>query len=243
MTVSRFDMNTLALYLDDMELMEFEAEVTSVKDGKYITLDRTSFYPKSGGVACDVGTLARGSDVFDVVYVGKFGGEISHEVSTEGLRAGDAVTGKLDRKRRCTLMRYHTAAHVLSGVFFKNSTAKITGNNITVDEGRIDFNIDEFDRGLIEEYVEKSNEVIEMDLPVVAYGITRGELDEDPNLLKLASGIPPDITDVRVIDIQGFDRQPDGGCHVSSLSEIGRIKLGKIVNKGKNNRRLYFTLD
>ena len=186
--------------------------------------------------------MERGSDVFNVVYVGKFDGNISHEVEPDGLQAGDTVTARLDWERRHILMRYHTAAHVLSGVFFHNSTAKITGNNIDVEAGRIDFNIESFDRELIEDYVKKSNALIGEDLPVVAYNITRSEMDDDPGLLKLASGLPPEITDVRIIDIKGFDRQPDGGCHVSSLAEIGKINLGKIVNKGKNNRRLYFTL-
>jgi len=236
-------MMTTALYLDDMCLREFEAEVKSVKDGKYVVMDGTAFYPKSGGVDCDLGTLSRGSDVFKVVYTGKFGGEISHEIEPVGLQVGDRVTGAIDWERRHTLMRYHTAAHVISGVFYHNSTAKITGNNIGIEGGRIDFNIDDLDRELIEDYVDKSNALIARDLPVVAYNIPRSELDGDPGLLKLASGLPPEITDVRIIDIKGFDRQPDGGCHVSSLFEIGRIKLGKIVNKGKNNRRLYFTLD
>lgn len=232
------------LYLDDMFLKEFEAEVVSVKDGKYIVLDQTSFYPKSGGIANDEGTLVRGSDTFNVVYVGKFGGQISHEVDKEGIQIGDKVTGTLDWNRRYKLMRFHTAAHVLSGAFFKNLGAKITGNEISsLDQGRIDFNLENFDRKLIEEQVEKSNEIIQADYPVEVYSLQRSEVEKDPDLIKLAMGLPKNIDVIRIVDIKNFDRQPDGGCHVQSLKEIGKINIKKLVNKGKNNRRLYFEIE
>ncbi|MHA2245534.1 MAG: alanyl-tRNA editing protein [Candidatus Hodarchaeales archaeon] len=232
-----------ALYLDDMLLKEFEAEVVSVKDDKYIVLDQTVFYPKSGGIANDEGTLTRGSDVFHVVYVGKFSGQISHEVSNEGLLVGDKVIGKLDWDRRYNLMRYHTAAHVLSGVFYKNLGAKITGNDIAIlEQGRIDFNLEHFDRSLIEEQVDISNEIIQEDHPVEVYSLDRSKVEKDPDLVKLAMGIPKGIKNLRIVDIKNFDRQPDGGCHVQSLKEIGEISIKKLVNKGKNNRRLYFTI-
>jgi len=231
-----------SLYLQDMYLKEFGARVVSVTDGKYVVLDRTAFYPKSGGVACDRGVLVRGPATFDVVFAGKFGGQISHEVQPEGLRPGDEVSGRLDWERRHLLMRYHTAAHVISGVFYKHSTAKITGNELDVDGGRIDFSLQDFDRQLIEGYVEKANQLIAQDLPVVAYTIAREELDRRPDMVKLAAGLPEGLREVRVVDIKGFDAQPDGGCHVASLGEVGRIVLQKLVNKGKDNRRLYFTL-
>ncbi|UCE15063.1 MAG: alanyl-tRNA editing protein [Candidatus Heimdallarchaeota archaeon] len=233
-----------ALYLEDMLQKEFEAEVVSVKDGKYVVLDQTAFYPKSGGIANDEGTLTRGSDVFKVVYVGKFGGDISHEVDHEGLQVGDKIKGSLDWDRRYKLMRYHTAAHVLSGAFYKSLGAKITGNDIaTTDQGRIDFNLEHFDRALIEDTVDKSNEIVQKDLPVEVYNLDRTTVEQDPDLVKLAMGIPKGIQRLRIVDIKGFDRQPDGGCHVQSLSEIGKISIKKLVNKGKNNRRLYFTIE
>ncbi|MFW9854628.1 MAG: alanyl-tRNA editing protein [Candidatus Thorarchaeota archaeon] len=235
-----------ALYLEDMFMKEFKAKVISVTNEKYIVLDQTAFYPKSGGIANDTGTLTRRGDneVFKVVYVGKFSGETSHEVDQEGLAVGDEVTGKLDWGRRYTLMRYHTAAHVLSGAFYKFLGAKITGNEISSpDQGRIDFNLENFDRSLIEEHVEKSNEIIQKDHPVQAYYMSRDEVESEPDLVKLSMGLPKGLKRIRIVDIRGFDRQPDGGCHIKSLKEIGKIRLKKMVNKGKNNRRLYFTLE
>lgn len=233
-----------SLYLDDMRLKEFNAEVVSVTDGKFIVLNQTAFYPKSGGIANDEGYLVKESETYNVVYAGKFGGKISHEVDKEGLKVGDKITGFLDWERRYKLMRYHTAAHVLSGVFYKNLGAKITGNDIsTLDQGRIDFNLENFDRSLIEEQVKKSNEIIQADHPVEVYYLNRSEVENDPDLTKLAMGLPKQIKKVRIVDIKNFDRQPDGGCHIQSLKEIGKIHTKKLVNKGKNNRRLYFEIE
>ncbi|MFX1537464.1 MAG: alanyl-tRNA editing protein, partial [Promethearchaeota archaeon] len=162
----------------------------------------------------------------------------------EGLQVGDKVIGKLDWERRYKLMRYHTSAHVLSGAFYKNLSAKITGNEVSsTEQGRIDFNLEHFDRSLIEEQVEKSNEIIQKDHPVEVYYLSRSEVKKDPDLVKLAMGIPKGIKNLRIVDIKNFDRQPDGGCHVQSLKEIGKISIKKLVNKGKNNRRLYFTIE
>ncbi|MHA1166732.1 MAG: alanyl-tRNA editing protein [Candidatus Hodarchaeales archaeon] len=233
------------LYLEDMNLKEFEAEVIKVNDGKFIVLDQTAFHPRSGGIAHDEGYITRMKDGerFKVVYTGKFKGETSHEVDKEGLEPGDKVKCVLDWDRRYKLMRYHTALHVLGGIFFNDLGAKITGNDATVEKGRIDFNMENFDRKVLEEHVEKANEIIQKDLPVEVYYMDRAEVDKDPYMMKLAMGIPKSIKNVRIVDIKNFDRMPDGGCHVSSLKEIGEIKIKKLDNKGKNNRRLYFIID
>ena len=233
-----------ALYLDDMGLREFESNVISVSEGRYIVLESTAFYPRSGGVMHDTGHLQRKSDGkdFKVIFTGKFDDEISHEVDEAGLQVGDSVIGSLDWERRYLLMRYHTAAHVLSGVFWKEGNVKISGNEIDVQGGRMDFTLEDFDRDTIEGYVSKANEIVEKDLPVDVYYITREDLDNDPDLTKLAMGLPKGISEVRIVDIRGFDRQPDGGCHVGSTREIGPIKLIKMKNKGKNNRRMYFEI-
>ena len=231
-----------ALYLDDMNLKEFKAKVLTVTEGKFIILDRTAFYPKSGGVANDEGLLLKDSDSYKVVYVGKFGGKISHEVDKVGLKVGDIVTGRVDWKRRSLLMRYHTAVHVISGAFFRNLGAKITGGDISMDQGRVDFNLEKFDREEIEAQIEECNKIIQKNYPVKVYYMNREEVEADPDLTKLAKGLPKNIKTVRIVDIEGFDRQPDGGCHIGSLKEIGKVEITKLINKGKNNRRLYFIL-
>ena len=106
-----------ALYMDECYLKEFEATVESVKDDKYVVLNQTAFYPLSGGVAYDTGVFIKDNEEFPVVYVGKFEGKISHEVSKPGLKQGDKIIGKIDWPRRYKLMRLHSAAHLVSGIF------------------------------------------------------------------------------------------------------------------------------
>ena len=235
---------TKKLYLEDMYKKEFEAVVENVSEEKYITLNQTCFYPKSGGVDNDIGSFRRLSDntEFKVVFARKIGEDISHEIEESGLQVGDKIKGFLDWNRRFELMRYHTAAHVLSGLFFNEGNVKVTGNNLVVGKGRVDFNFPNFEREIVEKLVERSNEIISQNLPVETYYISRDELEKDPSLTKLAMGLPKEIKQVRIVDIKDFDRQPDGGCHVSHLGEIGKITITKIQNKGKNNRRLYFEL-
>lgn len=235
-----------ALYMDECYLKEFDAKVINVKDGKFVVLDRTAFYPSSGGQPHDTGRIIRKSDnqEFNVVYAGKFSGEISHEIENgEDLKEGDEIHGMIDWERRHRLMRMHSASHVLSGVFQKKAGALITGNQLDIDKSRIDFSLENFDRDKISEYIRKSNDIIEKDLAIKIYKVAKEEAEKDPSMIKLAKGLPEGIKELRIVDIEGFDRQPDGGTHVKSTSEIGKIIFLKAKNQGKTNRRVYFTLE
>ena len=232
---------TKALYLDDSYMKEFEAEVVKV-DNKYVVLNQTAFYPESGGQPTDTGVLIKDGEEFKVVFAKKIGGDISHEVDKEGLKPGDKVKGALDWERRYRLMRGHTAAHVVSGVFNKETGALITGNQITLEKIRIDFNLEEFDREKIDEYFQKCNELIKKDLRILVSYMPMEEAKKDANLFKLASVLPPSVKELRIVEIEGFDRQADGGTHVKSLAEVGELEFIKTENKGKNNRRIYFKL-
>ena len=233
-----------ALYMDDSYLKEWDAEVKSISKDKFIILDKTAFFPRGGGVEWDTGTITTDDEnVFNVVYTGKFSGEISHEVDNKGLKVGDKVKCNLNWNRRYLLMRYHTATHVLSGVFFNEYGLKVTGNQLTTEKGRIDLNMDEMDVDLIKKAIEKSNLIIKKELPVEIYYKSRVEAEKDPNLFKLAVGFTHDVDTIRIVDIKGFDRQADGGCHVINLNEIGQIKFKDAVNKGKNFKRVYFTVE
>lgn len=232
---------TELLYMNDCYLKEFDAKVVS-SNGNLIELDRTAFYPLGGGVMHDTGKLISSGKEFIVLNVTKNSGKVLHEIKEGNLNIGDSVHGVLDWDRRYKLMRMHTAAHLLSGVFFHESKIQITGNQIDVDESRMDFNMENFDRGVIESYCQKANELVEKNLRIKIYSMKREEALSDPSMMKLASVLPPNVPELRIVDIEGFDRQPDGGCHVNSLKEIGKIELNRLENKGKNNRRLYYKL-
>jgi misacylated tRNA(Ala) deacylase len=232
-----------ALYMEDTYLKEFEAMVTKA-DSKFIGLDRTAFYPNSGGQPNDTGTLTRVSDgkEFKVVSVVKMSGDISHEISEPGLEVGDRVAGRIDWDRRYVLMRNHTAAHVLSGVISKETGADITGNQLGLDKSRIDFSLENFDREQLKSYEEKANAIVNAAMPVNIRILPREEAFKIPALVKLRMGLPESIKEIRIIDIVGFDQQACAGCHVKNTSEIGKITIANSENKGKDNRRIYFTI-
>ncbi|MBI3035312.1 alanyl-tRNA editing protein [Candidatus Woesearchaeota archaeon] len=230
------------LYMNDSYLKEFEAVIESVKDDKFVVLDKTAFYPTGGGQPHDTGVFTCNGIDYPVVYVGKFSGQISHEVSKPGLKIGDKVAGRIDWDRRYKFMRMHTAAHLLISIFNRESNVLITGNQIDEDKTRIDFNMENFDRDKIMSYIGTANKLIKEDLPVKVSYMPREEAMKLPGIVKLASALPPNVETLRIVEIPGVDLQADGGTHVKSLSEIGAIELVKAENKGKDNRRVYYTV-
>jgi len=233
---------TKALFLVDSYLKESEANVVSVNDGKYVVLDQTIFYPKGGGQPHDTGKMIKGNEVYNVVYVGKFSGEVSHEVDHAGLQPGDKVRCVLNWERRYKLMRSHTAAHVLASLLNQGTGALITGNQLEEDHVRFDFSLEEFDRSVLEAYLEKANKLFGTDVPVKWYDLPREEAMKIPGVVKMAAAFPPDLPVLRIVEIVGVDKQADGGTHVKNLREVGQVQLLKTENKGKNNRRIYFKL-
>ena len=230
------------LYMNDSYLKTWNAKVVAVKDDKYIILDNTAFYPKGGGQPWDEGFIIIDNEKFRVVYVGKFSGEISHEVDKIGLKVGDEVSCELDWERRYIFMRYHTASHLISSILYNRADAKITGNQIETDKTRMDFSMVDYSPEKLKAYVDEANDIIKQDLPITIEYMTRQETLEKPELARLAVGLPANLKEFRIVKIGDVDKQVDGGTHISQLSEIGTIEVIKTVNKGKNNRRMYFIL-
>jgi misacylated tRNA(Ala) deacylase len=160
-----------------------------------------------------------------------------------GLAPGDVVTGELDWTRRNLLMRYHTATHVLTGVMFNDYSVRVTGNQLTPEKGRVDFAFEQFDREVLEEGFRRSNALVARDLAVRISFVPAAEAQARPELFKLETTFRHDLPELRLVEIEGFDTQADGGCHVAKLGEIGRLVLTKTENKGKVNRRVYFVLE
>lgn len=233
---------TIPLYLEDSYLRECDATVLSIKDDKYVVLDQTIFYPKGGGQPYDTGKIMRGDETFDVVYVGKFSGEISHEIYPAGLQIGDEVHCVLNWKRRYQLMRSHTSAHVFASLLCTGTGALVTGNQLDVDKVRFDFSLEDFDREILTEYIDRANEYFRKDIPVKWYELPREEALKIPGVIKMAEALPPDIPILRIVEVVGVDKQADGGTHVRNLNEVGQIELIKAQNKGKHNRRVYFKI-
>ena len=229
---------TRKLFWEDMYLKEFDAKVESV-DGTRAVLDQTAFNPRGGGLVSDTGTLG-GLGVSEVV---KEGEEIIHVLGAPpGFGPGAIVHGVLDWDRRSRIMRMHTSAHILSAVVNRETGALITGNQISPDESRVDFNLENFDRGKMSDYVEMVNGAVRRELDVKTYFMKREEALANPGFVKLANAMPPSLEMLRIVEIGDVDTQADGGVHVKNTREIGRVVGLKTENKGKSNRRLYFTV-
>lgn len=232
---------TELLYMNDSYLQECEAKVIEVNNN-LVVLDKTIFYPEGGGQPTDVGKLMKDNIAYNVIFVKKLSGNITHQVDKEGLKVGDVVKCVIDWERRYKLMRMHTAAHVFSTAVYKQTGAKITGNQLNVEQSRIDFDLENFDKEKLQSYVDLANEQLASGLYVTTKTMPREEAMKIPDVVKLASVLPPAIKELRIVSIGDFDVQADGGTHVKNTREVGKIQVVSTENKGANNRRAYFVL-
>jgi misacylated tRNA(Ala) deacylase len=158
--------------------------------------------------------------------------------------AGTVVTGAIEDERRTALMRTHSGLHLLSGVVFRDFGALVTGSNMDPLSGRLDFNLDEVPPGFKESVEEACNAEIAVDRAISAYELSRDEAFAIPDIIRTATNLlPPTIEIVRIVDIAGLDVQADGGTHVASTMQVGRMRVVKVENKGKGFRRIRIALE
>jgi misacylated tRNA(Ala) deacylase len=231
-------MATELLFLRDAYLREFHATVTAVdSERRRVALDRTAFYPTGGGQPHDTGTLG-GLAVLDVR---KEGDDVWHTLGGDGPlpAAGDPVHAALDWERRHALMRTHSALHVLCGVIWNEWGKAVTGGNMEPLEARMDFEFDPLPEGFKERIEERVNAEIAADRPIEVSFLPRAEALADDDLIRTKVNLIPEaVTEIRVVDIVGLDKQADGGTHVRSTGEIGRFTVTKTESKGKGNKRV-----
>jgi misacylated tRNA(Ala) deacylase len=232
------------LFVTDGYRRSFDADVVELdpEQGR-VVLARTAFYPGGGGQPHDLGELRWGDSVAPVVRVKREQGRIWHwldtAAGTELPGQGTEVHGELDWDRRHLLMRTHTALHILCGVIWAEFKVAVTGGNMDPGKGRLDFPLDAMSTELGERMERRINEEIERAREVVVDFMGRSEADLDPALIRTAADlIPREIDPLRVIDIVGLDRQADGGTHVASTADVGRVAVVGTESKGKGNKRI-----
>jgi len=231
------------LYQTDGYLREFEAVVTGVV-GDGVILDCTAFYPGGGGQPCDVGRLLSNGDEWDVVKVGRSEGRIVHKLNRDPPPVGTPVRGILDWGRRYAPMRTHTAMHILCGVIWRDYGASVTGGQMEPLQGRMDFEFERMQRELVSEIEEKINVEVAASRPVHVRILLREEAFQIPDLIRTRVNLlPPHITQVRVVEIEGLDLQADGGTHVANTSEVGPLRIVDYKSKGRINKRLVVGLE
>lgn len=234
---------TELLYMDDSYLKEFEATVTAVQEGA-VALDRTAFYPGGGGQPYDTGVLVWDGVKRAVTKVKKKGSEVWHWLAGEPPDVGTVVAGRLDWERRYKLMRTHTALHILCGVIWRDYGASVTGGNMEPGKARMDFELESMSVDFAEAVELKINEEVATARPVSWRELPREEAFQIPDLIRTKINLlPPHITRVRVVEIEGLDLQADGGTHVRNTREVGRIEVVGHTSKGRINKRLRIALE
>ena len=238
-------MSTARLELNDPTLREWTATVVAVDPEQGIVLDRSAFYPGGGGQPPDHGVLLW--EGVQTRIVGARHGDDVWLIPAEGdplPAVGASVQGAIDDPRRTALMRTHSGLHVLSGVVFRDFGALVTGSNMEPLEGRLDFNLEGIPDGFKEAVEEAINAEVEADRAIRAYSLAREEAFAIPDIIRTATNLlPPEIEVVRIVDIDGLDVQADGGTHVASTRQVGRMRVVKVENKGKGFRRIRVALE
>jgi misacylated tRNA(Ala) deacylase len=231
-------MTTELLYLRDAYLRRADATVVDVDpEGRRVATDRTPFYPTGGGQPHDTGTLAD----LPVEGVRKEGDLVWHALGGGGPlpAVGDTVHAEVDWERRHRLMRTHTALHVLCGVIWNEWGKAVTGGNMEPLSARMDFEFDPLPEGFGARVEELVNTELAADRPIEVSFLPRGDAVQDADLIRTkVNMIPESVTEIRVVDIVGLDKQADGGTHVASTGEVGRIRVLKTESKGKGNKRI-----
>ena len=232
--------HTERLDLADPTLREWECTVVGVDPDRGIVLDRSAFYPGGGGQPPDHGVLLW--DGVQTRIVGTVKGDDLYLVPADGdpvPAAGTAVVGAVEDARRTLLMRTHSGLHVLGGVVFRDFGALVTGGNMEPGEARMDFNLPDLPEGFKATVEERVNAEVTADRAVEVRVLPRAEALAIPDIIRTQTNlIPADETEVRIVDITGLDTQADGGTHVASTRQIGRVQVTKVENKGRQNRRV-----
>jgi misacylated tRNA(Ala) deacylase len=237
--MSETQWRTHRLELDDQTLREWDAVVLdSGPDG--IVLDRSAFYPGGGGQPPDEGVLLWGGVQTRIAGARK--GDDLYLIPAEDdplPPPGTTVRGAVEDERRTALMRTHSGLHVLCGVVFRDYGALVTGGNMEPLTARMDFDLPELPAGFRDAVEAACNAEIGSDRRIDARVLPRAEAFAIPDIIRTATNlVPAEVSQVRIIDIVGLDQQADGGTHVASTGQIGKIQVTKIENKGKGFRRL-----
>lgn len=237
---------TIKLYHNDSYIKEFTAEVISLDLDNYgIILDQTAFFPGGGGQPADQGYITYSGKDIHLTNIKNVQGQTTHFLpSNETLPGvGEVITGTLDWDYRYQLMRTHTAMHVLCGVIFRDYGASVTGGNMTPLNGRMDFEFASLTKDLVAVIEDSVNQEISASHPVSWRTIPREEAFQIPDLIRTKINLlPKQISEVRVVEIDGLDLQADGGTHVRNTKEVGKAKITDYKSKGRDNKRIYLKL-
>ena len=233
------------LFHKDSYLQSTNATIIKIVEDNGIVLDRTVFYPGGGGQPHDLGVISIGNKNVAVTKVQNVKGEVIHWVEdNHGITTGQSVTAEIDWDRRYTLMRTHTALHILCGVVWRDYKAQVTGGDMQPGTARMDFEFENMTAEFAEKIEDTINREVNDNRTIEVNFLTREQANQVPDLIRTKINLLPEaISEIRTIDISGLDLQADGGTHVKNTSEVGFIKVTGHESKGRINKRLRIALD
>jgi misacylated tRNA(Ala) deacylase len=234
----------MAVYLchQQPDLHEHEAEVVETVPGR-VRLDRSAFHPGGGGQVSDTGWIEFAGGVVPVVGIED---EMWHLLADEAAELSGTVLVRVDAERRTRVASLHTDSHVLNALVFERFPGTlVTGAQINADgTGRMDFDLSDVDNEVLRGLDAGVNDVISRGLDVHSVYVAADEAQAVAGLVRSLSVAPPPTPDgqLRIIDIDGVDRQACGGTHLSNTAQSAPFRITKVENKGKRNRRIRFEL-
>ncbi len=238
---------TELLYQTDAYLKEFDAEISAVDHENHaVLLNRSAFYPGGGGQPCDLGWLHTTAARLTLTRARKSPEGVWHLLSPEDAlpEPGTPVHGELDWARRYALMRTHSALHILCGVVFRDYGALVTGGDMDPLKGRMDFEFENLSKELVSVIEEAVNREVAAARDVRVRILPREEAFQIPDLIRTKINLlPPEISEIRTVELAGLDLQADGGTHVANTREVGKVRVVDYKSKGKINKRIYIELE
>lgn len=233
------------LYHEQPDLMEFEGLVVDSRPGA-VLLDRTAFYPGGGGQLADKGHIEWSGGTLAVTAIEPENDRLWH-VLDGPVEVSGTVLGRVDREFRRTMCALHTSLHILNALVFQRfAGALVTGVQMGVDEtARIDFDLPDADNNRLRALEDDLNRVVRDALEVRPVYLPLEKAEAEAGLIRSRSVTPPPTDDglIRIVEIVGLDRQACGGTHLSNTAEAPALRILKIENKGRHNRRVRIGLD
>jgi misacylated tRNA(Ala) deacylase len=232
------------------DLLEFETTVLASRPGA-VVLARSALHPGGGGQVSDAATLTHAQGTARITGVSPEGGMLWHlldepveDALSNGI--GGNVHVAIDGARRSTVAQLHTATHILNALVYQRfAGALVTGAQINADgTARMDFDLPEADNDALRALDEPANEVIRSAMDVRFYYVSEAEAKATSGLIRSLSVAPPPTSDgkVRIVEIGDLDRQACGGTHLTNTAQSRPIRITKIENKGRRNRRIRIEL-
>jgi misacylated tRNA(Ala) deacylase len=229
---------------DHPETLTLETKILDARPGA-VVLEQSPFHPGGGGQVADRGTLTWASGEARVTGCETVDGRVWHLLA-DAAEPGGVVQIAVDAEFRAMQAQLHTGAHLLNALVYQTfNGALLTGAQLGDDgTARCDFDLPDVDNDRLRALEAALNDAIKQDLPVRYTWVPREEAESTAGLLRSRSVAPPPSPDgmIRIVEIVGLDRQACGGTHLTSTGQSRPIRILKIDNKGRHNRRVRYGL-